>query len=112
MKTTTPILTDEQRMQALQAAREARSKRAEILKEFQDGQITFEDVLSMQEDNVIGRMKFQTLIERIPGIGKRKAEKILEELKISPNARLRGLGCRQLERIKAWYKTRGVRADE
>jgi ribosomal protein S13 len=48
-------------------------------------------------------MKVSTLIETLPGYGKAKASKVMEELKIAESRRLRGLGERQeaalLERL-------------
>ena len=44
-------------------------------------------------------MKVSALIESLPGYGKAKATKIMDELGISPNRRVKGLGERQRENL-------------
>ena len=98
-----PTLTDEERKAALEKAKEARVKRAEVREKLKDGKLTLKQVVKMKNDPVIGRMKVSTLIETLPGYGKAKSEKIMAELKIAESRRLRGLGERQeaalLERL-------------
>ena len=98
-----PQLTPEERQAALEKAKAARSRRAEILVELKSGKMTLEKVLTMKDDPVVGRMKVSTLIETLPGYGKAKAEKIMKELEIAESRRLKGLGERQqkalLERL-------------
>lgn len=47
------------------------------------------------DDPIASRMKVSTLIESLPGYGKAKAAKIMEELGISATRRVQGLGVRQ-----------------
>ncbi len=98
-----PKLTPEERQAALEKAKAARSKRAEVREELKVGKLTLKDVLAMKEDPVVGRMKVSALIETLPGYGKAKAEKVMKELEIAESRRLRGLGDRQqaalLERL-------------
>lgn len=98
-----PQLTPEERKAALEKAKAARIKRAEIRDDLKSGKLTLEKVLGMKDDPVVGRMKVSTLIETLPGYGKAKAEKVMAELHIAENRRLRGLGERQeaslLERL-------------
>ena len=100
----TPTLSAEERKAALEKAKAARIKRAQVRDELKSGALTLEQVLAQKEDPVIGRMKVATLIETLPGYGKAKAEKIMNELHIAESRRLRGLGKRQeaalLERLK------------
>ena len=100
----TPTLSAEERKAALEKAKAARIKRAQVRDELKSGALTLEQVLAQKEDPVIGRMKVATLIETLPGYGKAKAEKIMNELHIAESRRLRGLGTRQeaalLERLK------------
>lgn len=99
-----PKLTDEQRQEALQKAKEARIKRAEVREQLRSGKMTLKQVIDKKDDPVIGRMKVSTLIETLPGYGKAKSEKIMNELQIAESRRLRGLGERQqaalLERLQ------------
>ena len=98
-----PQLSAEDRQAALEKAKEARVKRAEIREQLKSGKLTLKKVIDMKDDPVIGRMKVSTLIETLPGYGKAKSEKIMAELQIAPSRRLRGLGERQeaalLERL-------------
>lgn len=98
-----PELSAEARQAALEKAKAARIKRAEVRTALKNGEISLQDVLAKKDDEIIGRMKVSTLIETLPGYGKAKAEKIMTELKIAESRRLKGLGERQeaalLERL-------------
>ena len=98
-----PKLSEEERKAALEKAKEARIKRAEVREQLKAGKITLEQVIDMRDDPIVGRMKVSTLIETLPGYGKAKSEKIMNELQIAESRRLRGLGDRQraalLERL-------------
>ncbi len=98
-----PKLSDEARAKALEKAKAARTKRAEVRKDLKSGKLTLKKVLDMKDDPIVGRMKVSTLIETLPGYGKAKAEKIMQELRIAESRRLHGLGERQqtalLERL-------------
>lgn len=98
-----PELTPEERQQALEKAKAARIKRAQVREDLKNGTLTLKDVLAMKDDPIVGRMKASTLIETLPGYGKAKAEKIMKELDIAESRRLKGLGERQqkalLERL-------------
>ncbi|MGI6591340.1 MAG: integration host factor, actinobacterial type [Eggerthellaceae bacterium] len=91
-----PQLTPEERQAALEKAKAARIKRAQVREDLRTGKITLKDVLDQKDDEFIGRMKVSTLIETLPGYGKAKAAKVMKELNIAESRRLRGLGERQL----------------
>ena len=98
-----PQLSQDERIAAIEKAKAARAKRAEIREELKAGKLSLEQVIDMKDDEVVGRMRVSVLIETLPGYGKAKAEKIMDELKIAKTRRLRGLGERQkaalLERL-------------
>ena len=98
-----PQLSQDERIAALEKAKAARAKRAEIREELKAGKLSLEQVIDMKDDEVVGRMRVSVLIETLPGYGTAKAEKIMDELKIAKTRRLRGLGERQkaalLERL-------------
>ena len=98
-----PQLSAEERKAALEKAKAARIKRAEVRDQLKSGELSVKDVLAQKDDPVVGRMKVSTLIETLPGYGKAKAEKVMKELQIAESRRLRGLGERQqsalLERL-------------
>ena len=93
-----PVLTDEQRKQALEKAAEARRKRAELKGQLKSGKLNLTDVLSRGDDTV-GKMKVSTVLESLPGVGKVRARKIMEKLDISASRRVRGLGAKQRESL-------------
>ncbi|HEX9693748.1 MAG TPA: integration host factor, actinobacterial type [Actinomycetota bacterium] len=93
-----PVLTEEQRRQALEKAAEARRKRAELKGQLKSGKLTLRDVLSRLDDTV-GKMKVSTVLESLPGVGKVRARKIMEKLDISASRRIRGLGAKQRDAL-------------
>ena len=90
-----PTLNEEQRRQALEKAAEARRKRAELKGELKSGKRSLKDVLESSGNDTVGKMKVTTVLESLPGVGKVKARKIMEQLDISATRRVRGLGAKQ-----------------
>ena len=93
-----PQLTDEQRKEALEKAAQARHERAELREKIKSGKVTLEEVLD-SDDPIANRMKVSALIESLPGYGKAKAAKSMDELGISATRRVKGLGARQREQL-------------
>jgi ribosomal protein S13 len=48
-------------------------------------------------------MKVSTVLESLPGVGKVRAQKIMEELDISASRRVQGQGARQREMLLAKF---------
>lgn len=94
-----PNLSDADRQAALKKAAEARQKRAELRAKIKDGKVSFAQVMAKTDDPIVARMKVSTLLESLPGYGKAKAAKIMEELQISESRRIQGLGARQREAL-------------
>jgi len=94
-----PNLSDADRQAALKKAAEARQKRAELRAKIKAGDMTFAQVMAKSDDPIVARMKVSTLLESLPGYGKAKAHKIMEELEISESRRVQGLGARQREAL-------------
>jgi hypothetical protein len=91
-----PELTEEQRAAALEKAAAARRARAELKERLKRGGTSLGDVLEQADsDEVLGKMKVSALLEAMPGVGKVRAQQIMERLEIAPSRRLRGLGERQ-----------------
>jgi hypothetical protein len=99
-----PVLTPEQRQQALAKAAEARKKRAEIKGELKSGKRTLKDVLAHSSEDIVGKMKVSNVLESLPGVGTVRAQKIMEELDISASRRIRGLGAKQREMLLEKFK--------
>ena len=91
-----PALTPEQRAAALQKAAEARAARAELKEKLKMGSVTLSDALAKADSNdVIGKLKVVALLESLPGVGKVKARRIMDDIGISESRRVRGLGPQQ-----------------
>jgi len=101
-----PVLSPEQRQAALDKAAAARRARAEIKDKLKMGSTTLPDLFDQADtDQNAGKMKVLTVLESLPGLGKVKARRVLEEVGISETRRLQGLGGNQrkklLERLAA-----------
>ena len=91
-----PKMTDEQRAAALARAAEARRVRAEIKQLLKTGSLTLDDVFARAEENdLIGGIKVNAVVVSMPHMGKVKAKRLLEDLRIAENRRLRALTDRQ-----------------
>jgi hypothetical protein len=99
-----PSLTPEQRAAALEKAAVARKQRAEIKDRLKHSGATLEAVLVEAEtDEIVGKMKVSAVLEALPGVGKVRANKIMERLEISPTRRVRGLGAKQRAALVAEF---------
>lgn len=95
-----PKMTDEQRAAALARAGEARRVRAEIKQLLKTGSLTLQEVFDRaEEDDLVAGIKVGSLVVSMPHMGKVKAMRLLEELGIADNKRLRALGSRQRESL-------------
>jgi signal recognition particle GTPase len=91
-----PILSPEQRQAALEKAASARRQRAEVKDKLKMGSLTLRELLDQAGgDDVIGKMKVLAVLESLPGLGKVKARRLMEEVGISDTRRVQGLGANQ-----------------
>ena len=91
-----PQLSPDQRAAALKKAGEVRAARAELKEKLKMGSVTLAEVLDKaSSDDVIAKMKVQALLESLPGLGKVKAKRLMEELAIADTRRVGGLGAQQ-----------------
>lgn len=99
-----PELTEEQRAAALEKAAAARRARAELKERLKRGGTNLKEVLdNADSDETLGKMKVSALLEALPGVGKVRAQQIMERLEIAPSRRLRGLGERQRKALLAEF---------
>lgn len=99
-KPTPPARTPAEREAALAKAAHARTVRAGLKAEVASGEVDLAEVFRRADDDeVVANIKLLTLIEAIPHMGKIKSRRLLEELRISRQRRLRGVGVRQRERL-------------
>ena len=91
-----PQLSPEQRQAALDKAAAARSQRAELKEKLKMGSLTLKELFDQSErDEVVGKIKVLAVLESLPGVGKVRARRIMEEVDISEARRVRGLGEQQ-----------------
>jgi hypothetical protein len=96
-----PELSPDQRQAALAKAAAARRQRAELKEKLKVGSLTMPELFEMADtDDVVGRMKVLAVLESMPGLGKVKARRLMEQVGISENRRVRGLGAQQREGLR------------
>ncbi len=102
---TTPELTKEQRMAALDKALESRKKRSSALQELKQGKISLKDLLNTQDD-CLRRIKIYDLLRVYKGIGNARARKIMKELHIAETRRIAGIGKHQYAALLDFLRER------
>lgn len=102
-----PELTPEQRAQALEKAAEARRKRAAVKNRLKNSQGSLKDVIdSGRTDETIGKMKVSALLESMPGVGKVRAQQIMDGIGIAATRQVRGLGNHQIAALLERFEQR------
>jgi hypothetical protein len=95
-----PSLSPEQRQAALEKAAQARRQRAELKEQLKMGSVTLAELLERaSSDELVGKMKVVSVLESLPGLGKVKARRLMEQIGISETRRLQGLGSNQREAL-------------
>src|SRR3954451_4991287 len=95
-----PSLTPEQRQAALAKAAAARRERAELKDRLKMGTVNLKELFAQSETNeVVGKMKILAVLESLPGVGKVKARRTMEDIGISETRRVRGLGDQQRAKL-------------
>jgi len=97
---TPPILDPAQRAAALAKAAEARAARAALKNRLKMGSLTLRQALeSADNDPVVGKLKVLALLESLPGLGKVKARRVMEQIGIADSRRVQGLGAQQRQAL-------------
>src|SRR5581483_5372613 len=95
-----PSLSPDQRQAALEKAGAARRQRAELKEKLKMGSLTLKELLDQAErDEIVGKMKIVSVLESLPGVGKVKARRLMDEVGISETRRIQGLGDNQRKRL-------------
>ncbi|MBW3580636.1 MAG: integration host factor [Actinobacteria bacterium] len=95
-----PELSPDQRQAALAKASAARRLRAELKEKLKMGSTSLPELFDLAgTDETVGKMKVLTVLESLPGLGKVKARRLMDELQISESRRIRGLGGQQREAL-------------
>ncbi|HEY6533138.1 MAG TPA: integration host factor, actinobacterial type [Acidimicrobiales bacterium] len=99
-----PSLSPEQRQAALAKAAEARKARAEIKERLKMGSITLAELLEQADsDQMMAGIKVLAVLESLPGVGKVKARRTMDEIGIADTRRVRGLGDQQRKSLLAAF---------
>jgi hypothetical protein len=95
-----PTLSPEQRQAALDKAAAARRERAELKEKLKMGSINLKELFRLADSQeVVAKMKVLAVLESLPGVGKVKARRTMEEVGISETRRVRGLGEQQRSKL-------------
>lgn len=95
-----PKLTPEERTRALEKAKLSRQVRAALKLRIKNLEVTISQVFEISlADEAIAKMRVLELIESFPGVGKVRAQTLMERLNISPTRRIQGLGRHQSESL-------------
>lgn len=77
-----------------------RRERAELKDHLKSGRVSLKDLLTKADsDETVGKMKVLSALEALPGTGKVKARRLMEQVGISETRRLQGLGAKQREAL-------------
>lgn len=91
-----PSLTPEERAENLAKAARVRRERAELKDKLKMGLVTLPELLERAgNDDVVAKMKLSAVLESLPGVGKVRAKRTMEEIGIAEGRRVRGLGTQQ-----------------
>jgi len=64
------------------------------------GSLTLKELLEQSaSDEVVAKMKVVSVLESLPGLGKVKARRLMEEIGISETRKVQGLGQQQRRRL-------------
>lgn len=95
-----PNLSKEERDAALLKAAHNRKIRAQLRESLKNGELKINEAISqIRENEAIAKMKVIALLESMPGVGKIRAEVIMERLGIANSRRLKGLGPHQINAL-------------
>jgi hypothetical protein len=95
-----PQLTAEQRQAALEKAAIARRARAEVKDQLKMGSISLNELFALAgTDETIAKIKVLALLETLPGVGKVKARRVMDDVGIAETRRVQGLGAQQRARL-------------
>jgi hypothetical protein len=95
-----PTLSPEQRQAALDKAGVARRERAELKEKLKMGSINLKELLRLaDQQEIVAKMKVLSVLESLPGVGKVKARRTMEDIGISETRRVRGLGEQQRSKL-------------
>lgn len=99
-----PQLTADQRSAALAKAKQSRQERSLVKLKVKSGELSLSEVFNLADkDPVVAKMRVAELLAAISGVGKIRAQAIMERLDISPTRRIQGLGKHQVASLNSEF---------
>jgi guanylate kinase len=96
-----PQLTPEQRQEALRKAATSRKRRAEVKAKIKNGEFSIDNILEIaKSEEAIAKMRVKEMLESMSGVGRIRAQALMERLNISPTRRIQGLGRLQTKQLR------------
>lgn len=108
MQISPPTLTDDQRKDALRRAAEVRKERAKFKEDLAKGIISPAEGLNRAlENRVLSKLHVKEFLCALPQVGESRARTVIEDqIQCSADRRLRGLGPRQVDAMRAFCERR------
>jgi hypothetical protein len=100
-----PERTRDQRMRALEKANEIRSRRAQLKRDLKAGKVKVETLLLDPPEWVLSAKAFDMILA-VPKYGRVKANRIMNQCRISPSKTIGGLSERQRAELVAQVRRR------
>lgn len=100
-----PARSHDQRMRALEAANQIRTRRARLKKDLKAGKVGIESLL-LDPPEYLGSAKVFDLMLAVPKYGRVKTNRILNQCRISPSKTIGGLSVRQRAELVALLRRR------
>ena len=94
-----PIMTPEQRMDALAKATEARQDRSALLAQVKSGELTLGQVLERTDDEIVKKTRVLRVLRALPGYGPAKATALMTASGVDEKRRVGGLTGAQRARL-------------
>ena len=98
---TVPKLTYDDRLNALNKAKNVRAQRAELREKINTSDLSLQDVFNLGDsgNETVLRTPIRSILTAFPRIGGVRADEIMASCDVSPTRRVRGIGSRQRERL-------------
>ena len=104
-KSSTPGRSQTQRMEALERANHIRTRRAQLKRDLRAGKVRIDSLLESPPDYLETAKVFDMLLA-VPKYGRVKANRVLQQVRISPSKTIGGLSDRQRTELVALLRSR------
>jgi len=103
--TSVPARSHDQRMRALEAANEIRTRRAQLKRDLKAGKVQIEGLL-LDPPEYLETAKVFDMMLAVPKYGRVKVNRILNQCRVSPSKTIGGLSVRQRSELVALLRRR------